>query len=179
MTNKINWYCIAIYVLHKIGSISALVWDTIMKQVAPGSLFNKVYFDLKIMHNRQANLPLAPTVERIKCTRSLYVQTQKTVFVQLLEKLSLLPSHSSTSFPWCWLVNVQRFEAVFVDTGCLKAASVDTAHLRAFFDPRNSVSMRSVTREFLLESAHLISLLSNVHLTLRKLVDEDTIHLLV
>ena len=65
----------------------------------------------------------------------------------------------------------------------MKAASVDTAHLRACFDPRNSVSMRSVTRKFLLESAHLISLLPNVHLhvqlTLRKLVDEDTIHLLV
>ena len=114
-----------------------------------------------------------------------YVQTQqwnkpKTVFVQLLQKLSLLPSYSSTSFPRCWLVNVQRFEAVFLDTCYLKAASVDTTHLRACFDSRNSVSMRSVTREFLLESAHLISLLPNVHLhvhlTLRKLVDEDTSH---
>ena len=55
----------------QIGTISALVWDTIMKQVAPGSLFNKVYFDCWIMHNRQANLPLAPTIERIKCT-SMY-----------------------------------------------------------------------------------------------------------
>ena len=81
---------------HKIGSISALVWDTIMKQVAPGSLFNKVYFYFWIMHNRQANLPLAPTIE---CT-SMFKQQCKTVFVQLLEKLFLLPSHSSTSFPW-------------------------------------------------------------------------------
>ena len=87
------------YVLHKIGSISALVWDTIMKQVAPGSLFNKVYFDFWIIHNRQANLPLALTIERIKCT-SMYkhnngIYKPKTVFVHLL---ALLPSHSSTSF---------------------------------------------------------------------------------
>ena len=39
------------------------------------------------------------------------------------------------------------FEAVFVDTCYLKAASVDTAYSRASFDPRNSVSTRSVTRD--------------------------------
>ena len=34
-----------------------------------------------------------------------------------------------------------------VDTCYLKAVSVDTAHLRACFDPKISVSMRSVTRD--------------------------------
>ena len=151
-----------------------------MKQVAPGSLFNEVYFDFWIMNNCQANLPLAPTIERIKCT-SMYKhnnkkQQPKTIFLCNCWKsfLSCLLTVVYTSFPWCWLVNVKRFEAVFVDTCYLKVASVDTACLRACFVLRNSVSMRNVAREFLLVSAHLISLLPNVHLhvhlTLRKLV---------
>ena len=60
-----------VHEFYKIFSILALVWDTIMKQVATGSLFNKVYFNFWIMRNHQASLPLAPTIERIKCT-SMY-----------------------------------------------------------------------------------------------------------